>query len=148
MRWLTLSTQWTWVWANKSNIAEMTSGCFLAGQLLQWWNYTVGWDRKWKRAVVSNALRLHRLSGYPVRLSVRGILQARILEWVAISFYKKSSQRKYQTQVSCIAGGFFTTWATRKVQIEETLQLNEGSTLKFKYFLVIFPVQTNIRSNK
>jgi len=40
--------------------------------------------------------------------SVRGILQARILEWVAISFSRESSQPRNLTQVSCIAGGFFT----------------------------------------
>ena len=38
---------------------------------------------------------------------VHGILQARILEWVAIPFSKGSSQPRDQTQVSCIAGGFF-----------------------------------------
>ena len=40
--------------------------------------------------------------------SAHGILQARILEWVAISFSRGSSQPRDQTQVSCIAGRFFT----------------------------------------
>ena len=40
--------------------------------------------------------------------SVHGILQARILEWVAISFSRGSSQPRDRTQVSSIAGGFFT----------------------------------------
>ena len=40
--------------------------------------------------------------------SVHGILQARILEWVAISFSRGSSQSRNQTHVSCIAGRFFT----------------------------------------
>ena len=40
--------------------------------------------------------------------SVRGIFQARILEQVAIPFSRGSSQPREQTQVSCIAGGFFT----------------------------------------
>ena len=44
------------------------------------------------------------------------ILQARILEWVAFSFSRGFSQTRDQTQVSHIAGGFFTSWATRKVQ--------------------------------
>ena len=39
---------------------------------------------------------------------VHGILQARILEWVAISFSRGSSQPKDQTQISHIAGMFFT----------------------------------------
>ena len=46
--------------------------------------------------------------------SVRGILQARVLEWVGISFSKGSSQPRDQTWVSYIAGTFFTNWATRE----------------------------------
>ena len=40
--------------------------------------------------------------------SAYGIPQARILEWVAISFYRGSSRPKNQTQASCIEGRFFT----------------------------------------
>ena len=47
-----------------------------------------------------NFLQLHGLSG---------ILQARILEWVAVPFSRGSSQPRDQTQVSHIAGGFFTS---------------------------------------
>ena len=39
--------------------------------------------------------------------SVHEILQPRILEWVAIPFFRGSSRPRDQTQVSCIAGGFF-----------------------------------------
>ena len=46
--------------------------------------------------------------------SVHGILQARILEWVAIFFFRGSSEPKNQTQVSCIEGRFFTNWAMRE----------------------------------
>ena len=42
----------------------------------------------------------------------RGFLQARILEWVAYPFPKGSSWPRNQTRVSCIAGRFFTCWAT------------------------------------
>ena len=48
--------------------------------------------------------------------TVHGILQARIWEWVAFPFSRGSSQPRDQTQVSCIAGGFFTNWATRETQ--------------------------------
>ena len=44
-------------------------------------------------------------------LSMR-ILQARILSWVAMPSSRGSSQPRDQTQVSLIAGGFFTAWAT------------------------------------
>ena len=44
------------------------------------------------------------------------ILQARIMEWVAFPFSRGSSQPRDRTQISCIAGGFFTSWATREAQ--------------------------------
>ena len=47
-------------------------------------------------------------------LSVHGIFQARALEWVAISFSRESSRPRDQTQVSCIAGEFFTAEASGK----------------------------------
>ena len=50
----------------------------------------------------------------PPGYTVHGIFQARILEWVAISFSRGSSQTRDQNSVfcvSCIAGGFFTCWA-------------------------------------
>ena len=49
----------------------------------------------------------------PPGSSVLGILQVRILEWVAIPFSRGSSPPRDQTQVSCIAGRFFTVWASR-----------------------------------
>ena len=58
--------------------------------------------------------------------SVHGILQARILEWIAISFSRESSQARERTQVSCIADGFFTTEPPGKPQ--ETLQVHKFCT--------------------
>ena len=46
--------------------------------------------------------------GDPMGYTVDEILQARILEWVAFPFTRGSSQRRNRTQVSCIAGRFFT----------------------------------------
>ena len=46
--------------------------------------------------------------------TVHGILQARILEWVAFAFSRRSSQPRDQTQVSRTAGRFFTNWAIRE----------------------------------
>ena len=43
----------------------------------------------------------------PMDYTIHGILQARILEWVAFAFSRGSSQPRDRTQVSCIAGGFF-----------------------------------------
>ena len=49
------------------------------------------------------------------RSSIHGIFQARVPEWVAISFSRGSSQPRDQTWVSCIVGRCFTIWATREV---------------------------------
>ena len=52
----------------------------------------------------------------PPGSSVRGILQARILEWVAMPSSRELSQTRDQTQVSRIAGRFFIAWAIREAQ--------------------------------
>ena len=51
----------------------------------------------------------------PPSSSVHGILHARILEWVAVPFPRGSSQPRDWIHVSCIAGRFFTIWATISV---------------------------------
>ena len=48
----------------------------------------------------------------PPGACVRGILQARILEWVAIPFSRRSFQLRDRIWISCIAGQFFTIWVT------------------------------------
>ena len=53
----------------------------------------------------------------PPGSSVHGILQARVLEWVAISFSRGSSPPRDRTQVSCIEGRLFTLWTTREVPV-------------------------------
>jgi len=72
----------------------------------------------------------------PPGSSVHGILQARILEWVATPFSRGSSQARDQTQASCIAGGFFTVWATREA-------LLYSSRMKWKYGLFSFSFEKN-----
>ena len=57
---------------------------------------------------------------YPMDCSLPGssihrIFQARILEWIAISFSRRSSWARDQTQVTRIAGRHFTIWATREI---------------------------------
>ena len=60
----------------------------------------------------------------PMDCIVRGILQARILVWVAFPFSTGSSQPGDLTQVSCIAGRFFTSWATGKSKNTEVCSLS------------------------
>ena len=57
----------------------------------------------------------------PWTYTVRGILQVRILECVAIPFSRRPSQPKNKTQVSCIAGELFTSWATREAPASEPI---------------------------
>ena len=52
--------------------------------------------------------------------SIHGIFQARVLEWVAISFSRGSSWPRDRPQVSRIAGRHFTVWATREEHIYKT----------------------------
>ena len=57
---------------------------------------------------------LNRLQGLvmdreALRATVHGILQARLLEWLAVPFSRGSCQLRGRTQVSCISGGFFTS---------------------------------------
>ena len=59
----------------------------------------------------------------PPGSSVHGILQARILEWVAIPFSRGSSQPRDRTQVSLIAGGFFTIWVIREAHVKPMVLL-------------------------
>ena len=70
---------------------------------------------QWKSESVSQScLALcNSMDCSPPGSSAHGILQARILEWVVIPFSRGSSQPRDQTQVSQIAGRFFSIWATR-----------------------------------
>ena len=70
--------------------------------------------------------------------SVCGILQARILEWVVIPFSRGSSQPRDRTQVSWIAGGFFTIWAPRKVCGKPKIIYIDTEILNFSPWIV-FP---------
>ena len=66
--------------------------------------------------------------------SVHGILQARKLAWVAISYSRGSSQPRDRTQVSCLAGRFSTNWPTREAQIYILSAIN----LKDKQKIIVF----------
>ena len=66
--------------------------------------------RKWKVKVAQSSPTLFD----PMDYTVHGIFQARILEWVAVPFFRGSSYPRDRTQVSYLAGGFFTSWATRE----------------------------------
>ena len=63
----------------------------------------------------------------PMDCTVHGILQDRILEWVAVPFSRGPSQTRDRTQVSHTAGGIFTIWASREAcEYGSGCQLSHG----------------------
>ena len=79
---------------------------------------------------MSNSLLDCSLPGF----SSHGILQASILENIAISYSKGSYQPRVRTQVSCIVGRFYTIWVTIKTEpkwVSEILLLYENFILYF-----------------
>ena len=75
-------------------------------QLLSLW--------KWNDVTQSCPTLCNRMDCSLPGSSVYGIFQARILEWVAISFSRGSSRPRDRTWISLIAGRRFTIWATRE----------------------------------
>ena len=75
-------------------------------------NYSSRFIKGWKVKVAQPCPTLCN----PMDYTVHGILQARILEWVAFPFSRGYSQPTDQTQVFYTAGGFFTSWVTREAQ--------------------------------
>ena len=75
------------------------------------------WCPKWKKVKSQLCLTLRNpMDCSPPGSSVHGIFQARVLEWVAVSFSRGSSQPRDWTWVSHIIGRCFTIWATREVR--------------------------------
>ena len=62
----------------------------------------------------------------PPGSSVHGILQARILEWVAFPFSRRSSQPRDWTQVTCIAGRLFTVWAPNTYVLKPLINISDS----------------------
>ena len=75
------------------------------------WIHEAGSEVKWSCSVVPDSLRPHGQWSAPSS-SVHGIFQARVLEWVATSFSRESSQPRNWTWVSCTEGRFLTNWTT------------------------------------
>ena len=80
---------------------------------------------------------------------VCGILQARILEWVAISFSRASSRHRDRTQVFCIAGRRFNLWATREALIPTIFKFfytNLDSIIKSRDITLLTKWETQVQS--
>ena len=103
-----------------------------------WWAAFYGVAQSWKRLTWLSSSRAYSVPGYSkvkesevaqscptlcdsIDYTVHGIPQAVILEWVTLPFSKGSSQPRDQTQVSRIAGRFFTSWARRETGYSKCL---------------------------
>ena len=93
---------------------------------------------KEKRKSLSRVPLCDPADGNLLGSSVHGILQARILEWVAILFSRGSSWSRDQIWVSCIADRLLTIWAIREATI--------CTKCYFKYFININPSNSYSRS--
>ena len=92
---------------------------------------THGWERvpTLKCLFLSGKVKVAQLCPTlcnPMDYTVHGILQARILKWGAVPFSRVLLQPRDQIQVSCIAGRFFTSWATREALLSGNVYRSKG----------------------
>ena len=134
---------WLYFWAPKSvqmvtAAMKLNDGYSLEGKL--WTNLEV----KWSEVAQSCPTLCDPMDCSPWCSSIHRIFQARILEWVAISFSRRSSQPRDSTRVSRIVGRHFTIWATREVMTDlDSILKSRDIALPTKVYLVkamVFPV--------
>jgi len=132
-------TRWTWVWVNSGSwwwTGRPGMLQFMGSQRARHdWVTELNWKANMtgiltKRGNLDPSMYLlvtqscpalwDPMDCSPPGFSVHGIYQARILEWVAISFSRGSSQPRDLTRVSCIASQFFTIWSTSEVIYKPT----------------------------
>ena len=89
-------------------------------------------------SVMSDSLRPHGI------YTVREILQAAVLEWVAIPFSRGSSQPRNQTGVSCTAGRLYTNWASREVPMHGLIMHSINAILQVLIVFCLWPHPTQI----
>ena len=83
----------------------------------------------------------------PPGSSVRGILQAKILEWVAICFSRGSSLPRDWTRISCIADRFFIIWTTREVLVFNTFMKTSNNSIYYCWFFFSLWPQSKMTAN-
>ena len=104
------------IWVGSLSLLQgifLTQGLLHCRQILYQLNYQGSPNILWKVKVAQLCPTLYDPMDYPVH----GMLQARILEWVAFPSSRGSSQPRDWTQVSYIADSFFTSWDTGETPI-------------------------------
>ena len=74
----------------------------------------------------------------PIDYTVHGLLQARMLEWIALLSSRGSSQLRDRTQISHIAGGFFTSWATKEALLNAMTRVYKKREFFLLKILIFF----------
>ena len=115
--WMSSPTQWTWIWVSSGSwwwTGRPGVLRFMGSQRVEHdWVTELNWTDssfQWCPTLCDP------MDCITPGSSVHRILQERMLEWVAIPFSRGSSLPRGYTWVSCIAGRFFTVWATREAQ--------------------------------
>ena len=103
-----------------------------------------GWKEESEMVQLYLAL-CNRMNCSPPGSSIHRIFQARILEWVTITFSRGSSLPRYRTRVSCAAGRLFTVWVTREALLFDWLLILFSIVLDVKGF-DMFLEQKNIHT--
>ena len=105
------------IWVSSDTIVKGCAVCAVS-EGSSWSNREMTpWSEvKWSGVAQSCPTLCNPMDCSPAGSSIHGIFQARVLDWVAISFPRGTSWPRDQTLVSRIAGRRFTVWATREAQ--------------------------------
>ena len=115
----TVHSLWMWTWYSESQVSKyVTTGLVV-----------ILWGTFFNVLGHAQLCPIHcdPIDCSPPGSSVHGIFQARILEWVAISFSRGPSQPKYWTRIfmsPALAGRFFTTSTTWEAQVVPTVHVD------------------------
>ena len=121
-----LHIRWPKCWSFSFSISPSNGYSGLISYRIDWFDLVA------VQGTLKNILQHNSKASILWCYTVQGILQAKILEWVAFPFSRGFSQPRDQTGVSCIAGRFFISWATREPY------LNIGSLIRYSHDLT-FP---------
>ena len=106
--------------------------------------------KKWNEVAQSYLTLCNPMDCSPPGCSVHGILQARILEWVAISFSRGSSWPRDWTQVFRIRGRHFNLWSTREAPLNLNVAINGTNThpiTQLKAWVSLLSLTTDISTS-